>query len=369
MRRFIRLTSLFAMLLFISLSAQDRTLIRLPDVSGYKVIKADFHTHTVFSDGRVWPDFRVGEAWVNGLDALAITDHIEYQRHKDDMPKNLNRSYEIAKGPAAAVGLTLIKAAEITRDMAPGHLNALFLNDIDLVDKESWKEAVAAAHDQDAFIFWNHPGWKGQQPDGISKWYKEHDELYNEGMLHGIEIVNSDEYYPEAHQWCLDKNLTLIGNSDVHSTINMDYTEPPQDHRPMTWVLAKENTAEAIKEALKERRTMVYWGDHVFGALEYLNSLFNGCVALDAPVINRKNGQHVQLSNRSDLSFDLVLKTTTEGISAPQNIKIRPGKTVRLNIGFDKEKEFDLITLNYTVANLKPTPDKGLDISFLIKVE
>ena len=137
----------------------------------------------------------------------------------------------------------------------------------------------------------------------------------------------------------------------------------------VNWVLAKENTAEAIKEALKERRTMVYWGDHVFGALEYLNSLFNGCVALDAPVINRKNGQHVQLSNRSDLSFDLVLKTTTEGISAPQNIKIRPGKTVRLNIGFDKEKEFDLITLNYTVANLKPTPDKGLDISFLIKVE
>lgn len=80
------------LLLFVGLNAQDRTVLRLPNVSGYNVIKADFHMHTVFSDGKVWPDFRVGEAWVNGLDAMAITDHIEYQRHKDDMPKNLNRS-------------------------------------------------------------------------------------------------------------------------------------------------------------------------------------------------------------------------------------------------------------------------------------
>ena len=368
MRPFVCLTSLLLLLLLVQLEAKDRTLIRLPEVSGYKIIKADLHSHTVFSDGRVWPDFRVGEAWINGLDALAITDHIEYQRHKDDMPKNLNRSYEIAKTPAAAVGLTLIKSAEITKSMPPGHINALYLDDIDLVDKENWKDAVKAAHNQGAFIFWNHPGWKGQQSDGISKWYKEHDELFDEGMLHGIEIVNNDEYYPEAHQWCLDKNLTILGNSDIHSTTNMQYTESPYNHRPMTWVLAKENTASAIKEALINRRTMVYFGDQIFGAQEYLKSLFNGCVTIETPTLSRKIGQQFQLSNQSDLTFTLERTSATEGISAPENVTLRPGKTVGMKVGFDKKKEFDLITLEYTVSNLKSAPDTGLPISFVINI-
>jgi 3',5'-nucleoside bisphosphate phosphatase len=36
--------------------------IRLPDIPGYITLKCDFHMHTVFSDGHVWPSFRVNEA-------------------------------------------------------------------------------------------------------------------------------------------------------------------------------------------------------------------------------------------------------------------------------------------------------------------
>ena len=54
-----------------------RNDIRIPDVDGFHVLKCDFHTHTIFSDGRVWPTMRVDEAWKDGLDAIAITDHIE----------------------------------------------------------------------------------------------------------------------------------------------------------------------------------------------------------------------------------------------------------------------------------------------------
>ena len=32
-----------------------RDNILIPDVNGFKVLKCDFHMHTVFSDGRVWP--------------------------------------------------------------------------------------------------------------------------------------------------------------------------------------------------------------------------------------------------------------------------------------------------------------------------
>ncbi|MCP5518674.1 MAG: hypothetical protein H7A45_15600 [Verrucomicrobiales bacterium] len=74
-----------------------RTPVNIPDIPGYLTLKCDLHIHTVFSDGSVWPDIRAEEAWREGLDAIAITDHIEYQPHKRDLPTAHNRSYEIAK--------------------------------------------------------------------------------------------------------------------------------------------------------------------------------------------------------------------------------------------------------------------------------
>ena len=52
-----------------------RRIIRLPSVNGLIPVKCDFHIHTVFSDGDVWPTARVKEAWQDGLDAISITDH------------------------------------------------------------------------------------------------------------------------------------------------------------------------------------------------------------------------------------------------------------------------------------------------------
>ncbi|MBQ9962937.1 MAG: histidinol-phosphatase, partial [Alistipes sp.] len=54
-----------------------RMEIVLPKVKGYNCYKGDFHIHTSYSDGRVNPSGRVVEAWVDGLDVIAITDHYE----------------------------------------------------------------------------------------------------------------------------------------------------------------------------------------------------------------------------------------------------------------------------------------------------
>ena len=64
-----------------------RQEINIPDILGYKTLKCDFHMHTVFSDGSVWPPIRVVEAWQEGLDVISITDHIE-QYHKKEIPIN-----------------------------------------------------------------------------------------------------------------------------------------------------------------------------------------------------------------------------------------------------------------------------------------
>ena len=67
----------------------QRKIVNLPDLPGYVTLKCDFHMHTVFSDGNVWPTVRVGEAYRDGLDAIAITDHIEYSPKEDYIPVDL----------------------------------------------------------------------------------------------------------------------------------------------------------------------------------------------------------------------------------------------------------------------------------------
>ena len=52
-----------------SVQAQRRNEIQVPDLDGYTTLKCDFHMHTVFSDGLVWPTVRVDEAYREGLDA------------------------------------------------------------------------------------------------------------------------------------------------------------------------------------------------------------------------------------------------------------------------------------------------------------
>lgn len=90
-------------------TAEAKHKINIPDVLGYKTLKCDFHIHTVFSDGQVWPTVRVDEAEREGLDAISITDHIEYQPHEQDIPTNHGRSYEIALRLAKEKNILLIR--------------------------------------------------------------------------------------------------------------------------------------------------------------------------------------------------------------------------------------------------------------------
>ena len=195
---------------------RHRTELPFPDLPGLVTLRCDFHLHTVFSDGDVWPTVRVEEAWRDGLDAIALTDHIEYHRYKEDIPVNYGRSGDVARADAESLNIILIRGAEITRGEPPGHLNALFLTNVGALNVKDYRVAVSNAWQQGAFVFWNHPGWK--QPDHKSVWYAEQGEFYTNGWLHGIEIVNGPHYDPIAHQWCLDKRLAMIGGSDAHDS-------------------------------------------------------------------------------------------------------------------------------------------------------
>ena len=55
-------------------SPSNRTQIILPQVKGFNVYKGDFHVHTSYSDGLLSPGGCVVDAWLDGLDILALTD-------------------------------------------------------------------------------------------------------------------------------------------------------------------------------------------------------------------------------------------------------------------------------------------------------
>ena len=82
-----------------------RSELIMPDIAPYETLVCDFHTHTVFSDGNVWPSVRVDEAWSQGYDAIAVTDHIEYQPHRAYIPVQHNASFEIAHPEGERKGL------------------------------------------------------------------------------------------------------------------------------------------------------------------------------------------------------------------------------------------------------------------------
>lgn len=338
----------------------------MPDIPGYRTLICDFHTHTVFSDGKVWPDIRAEEAWREGLDAIAITDHIEYQPHKADLPTAHNRSYEIAKPHGDDLGVIVIRGSEITRQMPPGHLNAVFLADARALDVTEWREAVSEAHRQGAFIFWNHPGWRGQQADGVAKWYDEHTELIVDGMLHGIEVMNGREYYPEAHRWCLEKKLTMLSNSDIHSPLNLDYAVHDGDLRPVTLVFARERSGDAIREALFDRRTVVYAANRLIGEGRFLKPLFERSINVpeaELPLKGTRRG-YVQIHNHSNVNFELERIEQVPGVAVPANVTLHGGRTSLFQVSGVKDAPAGRreVRARYRVLNLLVAPEQALEI-------
>ena len=281
----------------------SRTIIQIPDIPGYKTLKCDFHTHTVFSDGLVWPTVRITEAWEEGLDVIALTDHIEYQPHKEYVKGDFNSSYEVAKPLADQHDLILVRAGEITREMPPGHLNGLFLENVNALDTEDPEDALQAVVDQGGFVLWNHPGWKAQQPD-TCKWMEMHQELFEKGLIHGIEVFNSTEWYPVAIDWCQEKELAMLGNSDIHD-VTSHYYDLQNGHRPMTLVFAKERTKESLREAMFDNRTVAWFGDKMIGRENILVQLFEA--SLEVQKTNRGDEDElvVKVKNISEIPFQL----------------------------------------------------------------
>jgi len=357
----IKLLPLLFTLAINMLQAQVQNRVAIPDINGYKTLQCDFHMHSVFSDGTVWPTVRVDEAFREGLDAISLTEHLEYRPHSQDINASHGRSYEIAKPSADSRDVILIRGSEITRAMPPGHFNAIFLNDCNALAKEDWRQSFAEAKKQNAFIFWNHPSWDAQQPD-TTLWFPEHTEILNNGWMHGIEVVNGRKYSEEAFQWCIDKKLTIIGVSDIHQPIQTDIDFAKGAHRTMTLVFAKQHTAEAIREALDNRRTVIYFNEFLLGEEQYLRAIFENSVEIK-DVKRNESGITVAIINNSGLTFNLKKTAHDAEIVYFRDFEIKPHSRHSITIKVPANKTGNV---NFEITNLLVKPGKGLDCSYIL---
>ena len=296
----------------------NRVELKFPKVNGLMVLSCDFHTHTMFSDGLLWPTLRVHEAWRGGLDAIAITDHIEYRPHKEYLNCDHNTSFNIAKDAANELGFMIIKGTEITRKQAVlGHFNALFITDANPIAVEDPKQSILEAKRQNAFIIWNHPGWAVD-----STYIKDFQaDLFKDNLIDGIEVFNNHEFYPRVLSWAVDKNLTIIAATDVHGMVEQDALKRDRSIRPVTLVLASERSVNGIREGLDKRRTLALFHNTIAAKEDVASAFAEACISVQKAGGNGKIN-HFQFSNCSDIIFNLTVEGKQYEIPAQSSIII-----------------------------------------------
>lgn len=362
------------LLAFIGLLAQDHSHssngpITFPDILGYRTLSTDLHQHTVFSDGNVWPTIRVMEALRDGLDVISLTEHLEYQPHAEDIPHpDRNRSFELALKEAKDHDLLIIHGSEITRRAPMGHSNALFISDANplLHIKDSVKP-FQEAKKQGAFVFWNHPNWSAQSPTGDPIFTKFQEDRVANGELHGIEVLNDGLYDKESFALALEKNLVIMGTSDVHGLIDWDYTEEGH-HRPITLVFAKEKTAESLKEALFEGRTVAVYNSLFVGKEAFVKPLLEACISA-SDIEYQPNTEILSVTLKNSSSSDLLLKNAMEYSFYGHSPIVNLPAHGELQLQLKTQQKLDSVTLKLEALEAFVGPDENPVLEWNLKLK
>ncbi len=333
-----------------------RTEIILPQVKGYNCYKADLHVHTIYSDGDITPRQRVREAWYDGLDILAITDHLEarnYEKYmlralaphnpdgkphkyyhagsvrlmKDGTDPGIRSDHNATFDEAVQFRdkedypLLLIKGSEISRKpQTQGHFNALFLKDVNAIYNIDTKETFRNVHKQGGLVIHNHPGYRRNTTDK-SEWQAE---VYAEKLFDGVEIVNGTKFYPKMIRRCVEENLIMIGATDTHRPTSGMWKDLGC-FRTMTIILAKELTEEAIKEAMLDRRTLVYSGGDLMGEEKWLVELLNASLDVQDAGVGKNKGATYQrycITNTTSLTYKLRYNSTVHTLDPFKTIVV-----------------------------------------------
>ena len=352
----------------IALRAQApvRQPLPVPDLPGYHTLKGDFHLHTVFSDGNVWPSVHVQDAWRDGLDVIALTEHAEYHPHESDVNADPARSFAIAKPLADQLGLILVPGIEITKPdplKAPlvlpegsAHFNALFVTDRGALNvPDDLMEALRRAKAQNAFVFWNHPRFRVAR----ARWFPPIARAYEAGLFNGMELVNGPDFYDEAYGWIDERRLTILADSDAHDPVP---PRTPTWHRPITLLFARTADLDGVRDALMSRRTAAWLGDDVWGAEEHLSALWAAAVSMESTTLNRRGGLALRVRNTSAIPMRIAVRQAPEWLvlTPPLQLPAESAAIIRPQLTRDAPAGDQRVELVLEVGNLHTGPGRNL---------
>ena len=292
-------------------SVSTRALSPFPRVGPYEVLCGDFHIHTKHSDGGMSPDGRVLEAWQHGLDAIAITDHGKTLAYKEALPTAKALGVILLTGFETGLNkqehLVVLGASENyqPRDShrwaeLPGQDRAFYQNELRDIAKSG------------GVVIYAHPHVGMREP---ARWG------IDQGIIRGIEVMNGvvgegwntieshgTWCYPNGFDWALEHNLGVFANSDLHGA---RAGRPPVT----TLVLVKQRTASGVIDAIRNRRTIAWFNDMLWGPSKLLSELMGSLVKVRS-ALGEGGETLLQVENRGPVPLKVTL---------PNEWKIAPG--------------------------------------------
>jgi hypothetical protein len=193
-----------------------------------KLYCGDLHSHTFYSDGNCSPAGLALEAIYCGLDFLVMTDH------------NTIHGAQLAHRQLREHGLDypLIVGEEVT---ASFHMNVF-----PLTEKFPWNlsedKTIALAHERNAYVQWNHPGFPEPNAWGLAH------------LKDGISDTSLDawEHMPAQYEVWRQAGRpvpVLSGTTDTHDCTFAGYSE-------RTIVLASSTDGSVLAAALREGKSV-----------------------------------------------------------------------------------------------------------------
>lgn len=280
-----------------------------------QVFKTNLHTHTTMSDGLHTPDEMCALYYMAGYDALALTDHHttnkvselhQILKEKHDFDMTLISGIELH--PAGPRGISWhILALGVPEDF-PGRYKSGF-------------EAAQAARDAGALVFAAHPYWCGLTSAEIA-------EL---GPIMGTEVYNSScRYIGKEYNMLAWDELLDAGNRPGWALAVDDCHSPGTFAMGWTMIAAKENTPEALLEALRNGEFYSTEGPE-FSRIEVKDGKFYAefSPAVSAVLVGKRSSGHCETVPRWPLPGN------EKGVVTSMEVDLshfKPGSYIRCQI-------------------------------------
>ena len=246
----------------ISLYAVEQDLYEL------RPLKGDLHTHTYYSDGQDGIAMTPADYREEGFDFVSVTDHNRMYPSQlaAELYDGIDLGLHIMSGeevhtPGSLVHIVHAGGKESVCDLYIRNREA-FNNEVAEIAatlthvSEQYRERVAMAHwtcrkirEAGGIAIYAHPFWCPNRYN-VSKELGEM--MFEEKIFDAFELVGGAPIGPQLAIWqeyaMKGNRLPVVGSSDSH---NHDYARRLNFARRFTFVFAKENTTEAILNAIR----------------------------------------------------------------------------------------------------------------------